>query len=103
MTTAAILSSLGKEETEKNLSGLMEVLPSSEGQKIRFYQGTVAKLKEWVSLINNRNKVFIQEYLTYWRDLFSLLTQPCGESPVYMSSGQKRSSALPPQSLNRKV
>jgi flagellar biosynthesis/type III secretory pathway chaperone len=98
-----ILNSFGKAGQEKTLTGLTAILPSQEARKIKAYQSTLKKLKEWVSQVNNRNKTFIKESLAYWRDLFSLLTQPQGESPVYLSSGQRRSFILPPQSLNRKV
>jgi hypothetical protein len=102
-TIAAILISRGKDDNEYTLSGLLAVLPVEDGRKIRLYQGTLERLKEWASLVNRQNKIFIQESLSYCKSFFSLLIQPWGESSVYSQSGQKRSSTFLPQSLNRKV
>ncbi len=102
-TITAILATLGKEDRGENLLDLMEVLPFPEGRKIRSYQRTLEKLKEWVSLLNNQNKNFIQEALAYGRNLFALLTQPGEESSIYLPSGQRGTATFPPQSLNRRV
>jgi hypothetical protein len=98
-----ILKSSGQEGKENTLSSMLAVLPSREQGKIKSYQKTLVQLKEWIAQRNSHHKWFIQESLQYCRDLFSLLTEPVVESPVYVQSGLKKAAAQLPYSLNRKV
>jgi hypothetical protein len=98
-----ILKSAGIEKKGKNLSNLMAFLPPGDSQKLRKYQGTLDKLREWVMQINTRNKAFIQNSLGYWRDIFSLLNPSTAPATVYVQNGQKRPSAQQPLALDRKV
>ena len=102
-TIEKILIDLGEKEREKTLSSLIVVLPSLEHQKIKFYQGTLKRLKEWVAQVNARNKSFIQESLKCWKDLFSMLTHSTMEWPVYVQNGGEKIPTPPPYSLNQKV
>jgi flagellar biosynthesis/type III secretory pathway chaperone len=99
-TIAEVLNTTGQEKT---LVELMALLPPGDSQKLRKYQGTLDKLKEWVMQINSRNKAFIQDSLAYGRDLFSLLTPSTAASPVYVQNGKRRPSAQQPLSVDRKV
>jgi hypothetical protein len=98
-----ILKSAGIEKKGKNLSNLMAVLPPGDSQKLRKYQGTLHKLREWVMQISTRNKAFIQNSLGYWRDIFSLLNPSTAPATVYVQNGKKRPSAQQPLALDRKV
>ena len=98
-----ILKSAGLEKQEKTLANLMTFLPPGDSQKLRKYQGTLDKLKEWVMQINTRNKAFIQNSLAYWRDIFSLLNPSTAAAPVYVQNGKKRPSSQQPLALDRKV
>jgi flagellar biosynthesis/type III secretory pathway chaperone len=97
---AEVLNITGQEKT---LVELMALLPPRDSQKLRKYQGTLDKLKEWVMQINSRNKAFIQDSLAYGRDLFSLLTPSTAAAPVYVQNGKKRPPAQQPLSVDRKV
>jgi flagellar biosynthesis/type III secretory pathway chaperone len=98
-----MVSTLRPEEKEKTLGTLLTLLPAKEAQRIKGYQRTLASLKKRTSQVNTRNRTFVQGSLAYWRELFSLLTQPLAESPVYIQNGKTQSSTLLPISLNRKV
>jgi flagellar biosynthesis/type III secretory pathway chaperone len=98
-----ILKSAGIEKKGKNLLNLMAFLPPGDSQKLRKYQGTLDKLREWVMQINTRNKAFIQNSLGYWRDILSLLNPSTAPATVYVQNGQKRPSAQRPLALDRKV
>jgi hypothetical protein len=98
-----ILKSAGLEKKEKTLTYLISFLPPGDSQKLRKYQGILDKLREWVMQINTRNKAFIQNSLTYWRDIFSLVNPSTAEAPVYVQNGKKRPSAQQPLALDRKV
>jgi hypothetical protein len=101
-----ILSSLGKEEVEQTFSSLLSVLPLNYHKQIHSYQRTLCRLKEWVKQINDRNKVFIREYLTFWVDLVSTLINPVVESQNYLyhgSIGSRKSLSALPLTLNREV
>jgi hypothetical protein len=101
-----ILSRFGKEEVEQTFSALLLVLPSSYHRQISSYQRTLSRLKGWVKQINDRNKAFIREYLTFWADLVSMLINPVVESQSYLyhgSIGNRKSFAPLPIALNREV
>ncbi len=98
-----LLQAAGNEKLERTLADLIHLLPPREAHKLRKYQGTLEKLKSWVMQINSRNKAFIQESLSSWRDLFSLMNPTNAVSPVYVSNGKKKPSTQQPISLDRKV
>jgi len=98
-----MVSTLCPEEKEKTLGTLLSLLPAKEAQRIRGYQRTLAGLKKWTSQVNTRNKTYIQESLTCWKGLVSLLTHPLPESPVYVQNGTQPSLSPQPYSLNRRV
>ena len=97
-----ILSTMEGKEGKNDLSGLLPLLPPQDSQRIKDYQRSLGALKKRIAQINARNKTFIQESMAYLRDLFSLLTQPAAESPLYIQNGKTQFSTLP-ISLNRKV
>jgi len=99
-TIAEVLNLTGQEKT---WAELMALLPPLYSQKMRKYQRTLDKLKEWVMQINSRNKAFIQDSLAYGRDLFSLLTPSIATAPVYVQNGKKSPPAQQPLSVDRKV
>jgi hypothetical protein len=98
-----ILKSAGPERTERTMTGLMAFLPTEDSRKMQKYLSTLAKFKKWVMEINARNKAHIQNSLTYWQDLFSLLTSSASAAPVYVQGGKKRPIAQQPLTLDRKV
>jgi flagellar biosynthesis/type III secretory pathway chaperone len=98
-----ILKSAGLEKKEKNFANLISLLTPGDSQKLRKYQGSLDKMREWVMQINTRNKAFIQSSLTYWRDIFSLLNPSPAEAPIYVHNGKRRPSAQQPLALDRKV
>ncbi len=98
-----IWSTMEGKEGKNNLSSLLPLLPPQDSQTIKDYQRTLGGLKKRITQINTRNKTFVQGSLAYWRELFSLLTQPLAESPVYIQNGKTQSRTPLPISLNRKV
>ena len=98
-----ISSSMEEKEGKNNLPSILPLLSPQDSQRIKDYQRTLGGLKKWIIQINTRNKTFVQGSLAYWRELFSLLTQPLAESPVYIQNGKTQSSTPLAISLNRKV
>jgi flagellar biosynthesis/type III secretory pathway chaperone len=98
-----ILNSAGDEKLEKPLRDLMLLLPPQDAQRLQRYQGTLDKLKGWVTQINSRNKAFIQASLDFGKDLFSLLNPGNEASPVYVPQGKRNPPRQLPVSLDRKV
>jgi hypothetical protein len=102
-TVDKIWTALAPHEGKKSLSSLLAILPAVDSQKIESYQKTLEKLKKWSERINERNKSYIQESLSYWKELISLLATPLADSPIYLQKGFKSSPVPRPYSLNRKV
>ena len=98
-----MVSTLRPEEEERTLGTLLTLLPVKEAQRIKGYQRTLAGQKKWTSQVNTRNKNYIQESLTCWKSLVSLITQPLPDSPVYVQNGTQPSLSPQPYSLNRSV
>jgi flagellar biosynthesis/type III secretory pathway chaperone len=90
-------------EGEESLPNLLALLAPAESQRIKDYQRTLGALKKRITQVNARNKTFAQGSLDFWRDLYSLLTQPLAESRVYIQNGKTQSPTHLPISLNRKV
>jgi hypothetical protein len=98
-----MVNTLRPEEKEKTLGTLLALLPAKEAQRIKGYQRTLGSLKKRTSQVNTRNRTYLQESLSYWKNLVSLLTHPLSESPVYVQNGTQPPSAPEPYSLNRRV
>ena len=98
-----MLPLLNPQEEKKNLESLLALLPPEEGKRVRSYQKTLERLKKWSARINERNKLYLQESLSCWKDLVSLLTEPLADSPIYLQKGIKSTPVPLPYSLNRKV
>ncbi len=92
----------GKDLAEKDLSALIPMLPVPAQQRVKGYEKNLARVKEWIRRNNDRNKAFIQEALSCWQNLFSILVQPLAEAPEYARNGQKK-RVPEPYALNRKV
>jgi hypothetical protein len=92
-----------REEMENNLTSLLTVLPPPYHEKVKSYQRTLRQLRAWVQKINDQNKVFIEECLTYLRDLISWLIHPALESPGYIQTGQEKTTVHFPRALDREV
>ncbi|MBM4339166.1 MAG: flagellar protein FlgN [Deltaproteobacteria bacterium] len=102
-TAETILNGLGKEGRGRALSCLSSLLPPTHQSRLSSYQRTLLQLKDWAGQINDQNKSFIQEFLGYLGDIFSLLVSPAYESPGYLQTGRKRPSTLLPYALNKEV
>ncbi len=101
-----IFRCLSLREGKPTLSTLLPFLPISARGKINSYQRTLWQLKEEVRQINDRNKAFIQEYLTFWNDLVSTLINPLIESQNYFHQktiGNRNIVSSLPFTLNREV
>jgi len=73
----------------KTVLDLIPYLPVSQADRIKNYQRKRNGLGEQIVRINEKNKHFIQEVLSYLKGLFSLLTSPVLEGPVYVKDGRK--------------
>ena len=102
-TVENILNILAPQEGKKGLSVLLPLLPPEDSRRIESYQKTLDRLKKWATRINERNQAYIQECLSYWKELVSLLATPLSDSPLYVQKGVKSTRAPQPYSLNRKV
>ena len=63
-TVEKILTVLAPHEEKKSLSLLLPLLPAVDSQKVESYLKTLEKLKKWSDRINERNKTYIQEFLS---------------------------------------
>jgi chromosome segregation ATPase len=90
-------------EIENNLTSLLMVLPPPYHEKVKSYQSTLRQLKGWVQKINDQNKLFIEEFLTYLRDVISWLVHPALESPGYIQTGREKTTVPFPRALDREV
>jgi len=97
---AALLDPRGE---KKGLSPLLPHLSPDDRLRIESYQRTLERLRKWSGRINDRNRAFIQESLSCWKELISLLAMPPADSAIYLPKGIKSSPAPRPYSLNRKV
>jgi hypothetical protein len=98
-----ILVSSGMDPDADSLKSFFSLLPSADGRKMRMYQNSLERLKKWILEINQRNKSFIQDSLSYWKELFSMATGLRQQFLVYVQNGQKKTSVYQPLSLDRKV
>jgi hypothetical protein len=97
-----LLEGLGKDKVEKRVS-LLTCLPSRDRARMKSYRNELGQLQEWVRMINEKNKVFIQEHLAFLGDLTTRLFRPDVESPGYLPDGGPTSSPPLSYSLNREV
>ena len=89
--------------SRKTILDLIPLLSISQADRIRNYQKKMSGLREQIVRANEKNKHFIQEVLNYLRGLFSLLTSPVLEEPVYLKDGRKISPPLPPSWMSKEV
>ena len=87
---------------KKTLSHLVANLPPVHRAKMKSHQHALTQLQEWVSQMNEKNRVFIREHLTFLADLTSWLIHPVVETPCYPKTGHP-SLAVPPYAFNREV
>jgi hypothetical protein len=90
-------------EMGNSLTSLLAVLPPPYREKVKSYQRTLRQLKGWVQKINDQNKLFTEECLTYLRDLISWLIHPGLESPGYIQTGREKTTVYFPRALDREV
>ena len=74
---------LERDAEDKTLSHLAANLPPVHRTKMKFYQHTLTQLQERVRPMNEKNKAFIREHLTFLGDLTSWLIHPVTETPCY--------------------
>jgi len=101
-----ILSALLVDSTSSSRRTILDLIPHlsiSQADRIRNYQRKRNGLGEQIARINERNKQFIQGVLNYLKGLFSLLTSPVPEEPVYVKDGRKISPPLSPSWMSKKV
>ncbi len=88
---------------DEGLSALVTILAPPDYQRLKDCHWTLERLKKGIAQMNHRNKMFVQESLNCWKSLFSLLTDPLKDAPVYIQNGKTQASARVPLSLNREV
>lgn len=101
-----ILSALLVDSASASRKTMLDLIPHlsiSQADRIRNYQKKMNGLGEQIVRINEKNKRFIQEVLSYIKGLFSLLTSPVLEEPVYVKDGRKISFSPPPSWMSKKV
>jgi hypothetical protein len=92
-----------REEMGNNLTSLLTVLPPPYHEKVKSYQRNLGQLKGWVQKINDQNRLFIEEFLTYLHDVISWLIHPGLESPGYIQTGREKTTVPLPRALDREV
>ena len=85
------------------LSDLLPLVSPSQAQKIKGYQRAIDRLSHQIRSLNERNKRFIQETLTYLDGIFTLLTSSCQKGLTYARRGKTVTVSPPPRWLSRKV
>ncbi|HSR11630.1 MAG TPA: flagellar export chaperone FlgN [Thermodesulfobacteriota bacterium] len=100
--TEALISCLGVQDGS-GLARLLPLLPPEEAQRVKDALKTLANLRKAIAQVNSRNKNFVQETLTCWKEMFSLLVRPLSDTPLYIQSGKAQPPAASPVSLNRRV
>jgi hypothetical protein len=90
-------------EMGNNLTSLLMVLSPPYHEKVKSYQRNLGQLKGWVQKINDQNRLFIEEFLTYLRDVISWLIHPDLESPGYIQTGREKTTVPLPRALDREV
>jgi len=103
-----ILEGFRTDGTGRNLpSALTDLLPlvsPPQTRKIRDYRGAIRRLLQQILSLNEQNKRFVQETLTYLEGVFSLLTVSRREEGItYAQWGKTVSAGLPPRWMSREV
>ncbi len=98
-----VFKALNEETKEKTLSSLLPHLPPVQRAKLKSYQNTLRQLQEWVGQMNEKNKAFIGEHLTFLADVMALLINPVAEIPCYPKTGHPGSRVPLPYAFNREV
>ena len=91
------------QEGDRTFTRLLTVLPPSYRGRLKSNRKRLAQLQEWVRQTNGKNKVFIQDHLTFLGDLISSMIHPPTESPCYPKPGRSSSSIQPSYALSREV
>jgi iron-sulfur cluster repair protein YtfE (RIC family) len=94
---------LGKDGEKRTLSRLVDHLPSEHRARMRSFQHTLAGLQERVRQVNERNKTYIREHVTFLSNLTSLMIRPVVENPCYPKTGQSGPAVSLPYTLSREV
>jgi hypothetical protein len=89
--------------TQKTILDLIPLLSISQANRIRNYRKKMNGLREEIFRVNEKNKQYIQEVLDYLKGLFSLLTSPALDGPIYIKDGRKVSPPLPPSWMSKEV
>lgn len=87
----------------KTILDLIPYLSISQAGQIRNYQEKMNGLRKQIVRVNEKNKHFIQEVLSYLKGLFTLLTSTVQEEPVYLKDGRKISPSVPPSWMSKEV
>jgi hypothetical protein len=89
----------GIETVLRNFRGILQ---PGDVARLRQCRETVRRLRKQVQTVNDRNRHFIQETLSFIRDIFTLLTGAGREELSYAREGKTR-SGLSPSLLSREV
>jgi flagellar biosynthesis/type III secretory pathway chaperone len=98
-----VFDALGKDVEKRSLSRLVNDLPPEHRARMRSYQHTLADLQERVRQMNEKNKTFIREHVTFLSTLTSLMIRPLVENPCYPKTGRGCPAVSLPYTLNREV
>lgn len=100
-TGETILTGFGKGERNHTLSSLLPFLPTAQQGRLSSSQKILLQLKGWAAQINEQNRAFIREYMTFLSELISPWFGHTKDSEGY--PGRKRPPAFPAYALNREV
>ena len=92
-----------EEERPGVLSDLLPLVSPSQAQEIKSYRQGIERLLCQIEAVNERNKRFIQETLTYLDGVFALLTSSRQKGVTYARRGKTVTVSPPPRWLSRKV
>ena len=81
---------------------LPHVLPS-QAQKIMNYKKVIERLRQQIMSLNERNKQFVQETLSYLKGIFSLFTSSNQEESAYAQMRKLMFTSIPPCRMSREV
>jgi len=91
------------QEGDRTFERLLTMLPPSYRGRLKSNQKTLVQLQEWVRQTNGKNKLFIQDHLTFLSDLVSSMIHPPTDPPCYQKPGRSSSSVHPSYALSREV
>jgi len=85
------------------LSDLLPFVSPPQAQKIKGYQRAIERLSYQIRSLNERNKRFIQETLTYLDGVFALMTSSQQKGLIYAQGGRTVAATPSPRWMSRKV